>query len=582
MSNLESNSDSYNNGSLITTTENAATSVNNSNTNNTAQHLPLRKRVGPAVLKWQPVETPEEQSQHAIDSKPISTTFITSNNNTTDTTTTTITPTSFPTSTTTATYTTPLTKYPLYSQYPTSSIDSDGGGDTTETDEEKQLKREEFNHYNHASTAPPPSTNSNKRIKESSPQTVKPAKKLKRGRPPLNKNPSSNQHSTAPLTPGSSPAMSITAATGLQQQQTKPSTVDNTVLYCICKRPYDAPRFMIACDKCNEWFHGECIEIDEKQSEFIDLYYCDNCSKLTGKKTSWKPKCANPACSKPARIGTNQGHLSKYCTDNCGMQVARARIELAEIKKRNALGASTNGAGVNITTTTVAQSPSAATNTSITTTTATESIPHSNSEEQQIYNPLSRLKLSSFADLDDRARLMRVKDEKAHAKYVVRLVEKKSKFLNLVLQYHRQHFKEKGVCGFDSRLSWPDSTWEKIHDIAVEDGGDQGEDEEVLGSNSSNSNGEFRFRHYIFKDDQGNPVYTNKAYHICQQTKKCNKHADWQKVKLSELEQERSEQFVILTMLERERQQIKVRMKKRREEVDLVDFLENGTIRHFK
>lgn len=36
---------------------------------------------------------------------------------------------------------------------------------------------------------------------------------------------------------------------------------------------------MIACDKCNEWFHGECIKISEKQSEFIDLYYCENCAK---------------------------------------------------------------------------------------------------------------------------------------------------------------------------------------------------------------------------------------------------------------------------------------------------------------
>lgn len=39
---------------------------------------------------------------------------------------------------------------------------------------------------------------------------------------------------------------------------------------------------MIACDRCDDWFHGECIRINEKESEFIDLYFCTKCSK--GKK----------------------------------------------------------------------------------------------------------------------------------------------------------------------------------------------------------------------------------------------------------------------------------------------------------
>lgn len=62
-----------------------------------------------------------------------------------------------------------------------------------------------------------------------------------------------------------------------------PKSTTNNDIYCICKRPYDVPRFMIACDKCNEWFHGECIGISEKQGEFIHLYFCDNCSKSNKK-----------------------------------------------------------------------------------------------------------------------------------------------------------------------------------------------------------------------------------------------------------------------------------------------------------
>ncbi|KAI9313634.1 hypothetical protein BX666DRAFT_1863994 [Dichotomocladium elegans] len=51
------------------------------------------------------------------------------------------------------------------------------------------------------------------------------------------------------------------------------------VLYCICRKPYDVPRFMIACDRCDQWFHGECIGISEREGEFIDLYFCGECSK---------------------------------------------------------------------------------------------------------------------------------------------------------------------------------------------------------------------------------------------------------------------------------------------------------------
>ncbi|KAI9484247.1 MAG: hypothetical protein EXX96DRAFT_600233 [Benjaminiella poitrasii] len=408
--------------------ESNTTNNNNQSTNNT-NRLPPRKRIGP-VLKWQPVETPGQK----------------------------VTTTSYPQS------------YPL-----------------------QQTSIEDivmFNEEKYQTNNDPIKQQNEKRMAEKE-DLNQPVKKIKRGRPPLQKNSLTEIISSASAT-------EIT-----------------TKLYCICKRPYDVPRFMIACDRCNEWFHGECIQISEKQGEFIDLYFCDNCSKITGKKTSWKPKCANPACSKAARIGTHQGHLSKYCTDNCGMQVARARIELAELKKRNGLP---------------------------------------NLDEKQHYNPLSRSKLSSFADMDDRARLCRVKEEKLHAKTIIDMVEQKSKLLSLLIAKENN-----SVCGFDSRLSWPDTLWEKVYYVIEEN-----ENINLLDANEQ-------------------PLTTTKVFNVCQNNKKgCSRHANWQKLKTAELEQERSEQFVILTMLERERQQIKARMKKRREEVDLVDFLENGTIAHFK
>jgi hypothetical protein len=30
-------------------------------------------------------------------------------------------------------------------------------------------------------------------------------------------------------------------------------------VYCFCRKPQRQNEFMIACDRCNEWFHGACL-----------------------------------------------------------------------------------------------------------------------------------------------------------------------------------------------------------------------------------------------------------------------------------------------------------------------------------
>ena len=37
---------------------------------------------------------------------------------------------------------------------------------------------------------------------------------------------------------------------------------ENEDLYCICQEPYDDRRFMIACDKCDDWFHGRYVYLN--------------------------------------------------------------------------------------------------------------------------------------------------------------------------------------------------------------------------------------------------------------------------------------------------------------------------------
>ncbi|XP_052861853.1 nucleosome-remodeling factor subunit NURF301 [Anopheles cruzii] len=48
-------------------------------------------------------------------------------------------------------------------------------------------------------------------------------------------------------------------------------------LYCLCQQPYDETQFYIGCDKCQAWFHGRCVGILQSEADFIDEYICPNC-----------------------------------------------------------------------------------------------------------------------------------------------------------------------------------------------------------------------------------------------------------------------------------------------------------------
>ncbi|XP_049920749.1 CXXC-type zinc finger protein 1a [Epinephelus moara] len=47
-------------------------------------------------------------------------------------------------------------------------------------------------------------------------------------------------------------------------------------VYCVCRKP-DINCFMIGCDSCTEWFHGDCIGVSEKAAKAIRVWYCPSC-----------------------------------------------------------------------------------------------------------------------------------------------------------------------------------------------------------------------------------------------------------------------------------------------------------------
>ncbi|KAA8522400.1 hypothetical protein F0562_013239 [Nyssa sinensis] len=75
---------------------------------------------------------------------------------------------------------------------------------------------------------------------------------------------------------------------------------DRSMLYCICRKPYDQ-RAMIACDKCDEWYHFDCIKLSSPPK----IYICPACKLLTEEDLSTSPltaqesKCEEPQTPSP-------------------------------------------------------------------------------------------------------------------------------------------------------------------------------------------------------------------------------------------------------------------------------------------
>ncbi|PNY22994.1 Set1 complex component spp1 [Tolypocladium capitatum] len=82
--------------------------------------------------------------------------------------------------------------------------------------------------------------------------------------------------------------------------------------YCLCRGP-DDHRWMICCENCEDWFHGECIRMNKEVGEnLIEKFICPTCTKgdLT---TIYKKTCALGACRKPARL--KQSQPSVFCSN---------------------------------------------------------------------------------------------------------------------------------------------------------------------------------------------------------------------------------------------------------------------------
>ncbi|KZZ98954.1 Set1 complex component spp1 [Moelleriella libera RCEF 2490] len=82
--------------------------------------------------------------------------------------------------------------------------------------------------------------------------------------------------------------------------------------YCVCRGP-DDHRWMICCELCEDWFHGECININKEIGEnLIERFICPSCTE-DDVATIYKKTCGLSTCRKPARLA--QIKTSAFCSD---------------------------------------------------------------------------------------------------------------------------------------------------------------------------------------------------------------------------------------------------------------------------
>uniref|UniRef100_A0A8C3X5B2 Death-inducer obliterator 1 n=1 Tax=Catagonus wagneri TaxID=51154 RepID=A0A8C3X5B2_9CETA len=112
------------------------------------------------------------------------------------------------------------------------------------------------------------------------------------GLPPVMLEPEADQGAASPATENDQEGEPEgTAAAGVREQERggpvrpKPEceVYDPSALYCICRQPHNN-RFMICCDRCEEWFHGDCVGISEARGRLLERngedYICPNCTPL--------------------------------------------------------------------------------------------------------------------------------------------------------------------------------------------------------------------------------------------------------------------------------------------------------------
>ncbi|KAK5152652.1 COMPASS (complex proteins associated with Set1p) component [Recurvomyces mirabilis] len=364
-------------------------------------------------------------------------------------------------------------------------------------------------------------------------------------------------------------------------------------VYCICRKP-DNGTFMIGCDgTCDDWFHGKCVDIAERDKNLIDKYLCPSCTKAGIGRTTWKRICRRSGCRQPARVSKMKGEKvpSKYCSDECGVlffremaSKTRDRDDVARHRSRRRKGSIASSG-------TVPEESLGARGGTLAAGEVKGLLDVSKTAED--FKKLGEGVLSPPATPDgkdgtqdngeksdaveeftegEQKTLVRISEQKEEARRRHRLLKDRMKFITLAKQAAsrmatEKELKPKEYCGYDPRLEWTlEQFAEWRHSVAgrraferdtlaVENSGSTGK------ANGDTTNGEHvtdsemvNGTDVAAKDADDEELYA--TLQVCER-KKCARHLEWNKLAVDDVRFEMGDNSDKMRGLDREERMLK-------------------------
>lgn len=344
-------------------------------------------------------------------------------------------------------------------------------------------------------------------------------------------------------------------------------------LYCICKKP-DNHKWMIGCDGgCDDWFHGDCVNMKQADEELVDKFICPLCEDGGKGHTTWKPMCRREGCRKPARLGKDRE--SKYCSDNCGtlfmteqlQRTAGANGTKDKSKKSKKKGTKTEeGQGDEEEPTPlggvlrskdlkalVDASPNIQTFKNLGTGVLTP--PQTASPNRATFDGSNGVDGFGFT-ASETQRLNALHNEKSQLKDRLEVLKDREKFVSMAKEQatrvaEREKIKMKEFCGYDSRLSWSDA--EFLH-----------------WRNGKHGTAAFKFSTLspTVEQVESMPVVNGSDMSVeAKETaclkKRCSKHPQWQKLNLQDARFEELEVVEAIRECEKEEKSVRERARRR-------------------
>ena len=368
----------------------------------------------------------------------------------------------------------------------------------------------------------------------------------------------------------SSPAPDNSSQVGASDDEGDSSEDHN--LYCICKKP-DNHKWMIGCDGgCDDWFHGDCVNMKQADEGLVDKFICPLCEENGRGNTTWKPMCRRDGCRKPARV--NKDRESKYCSDDCGTLFMTEQLQRTagakgangskdrskKSKKKTAEGDAANEeeptplGGVlraKDLKALVDASPNIQTFKNLGT--GVLSPPQTASPTRATFGSGENLALTA----GETERLTALHKEKSQLKDRLEVLKDREKFVSMAKEQairvaEREKIKMKEFCGYDSRLSWSDAEF-------------------LLWRNSKHGRAAFKFSTLSPTPEQissmaavngADAVSVDSKESACLK-KRCPKHPQWQKLNLQDARFEELEVVEAIRECEKEEKSVRERARRR-------------------